>query len=53
MIAPKLVIPCHYNCSAFHKKNANPANEKYFYEEVKKLEFECVLLKANESIELY
>ncbi len=52
MIKPKLVIPCHYNCSAFHKKNANPANEEHFQDEVKKLGFDCVLLRVNESIEL-
>jgi L-ascorbate metabolism protein UlaG (beta-lactamase superfamily) len=52
MIKPRLVIPCHYNCAGLHRKNANPANEKYFYDEVKKLGFNCALLRVNESIEL-
>ncbi|MBT2581635.1 MBL fold metallo-hydrolase [Planococcus sp. ISL-109] len=52
MIKPKLVIPCHYNCSAFHKKNANPADEIYFYDEVRKMGVNCALLEVNESIEI-
>jgi L-ascorbate metabolism protein UlaG (beta-lactamase superfamily) len=52
MIKPRLVIPCHYNCGGLHRKNANPADEKYFHDEVKKLGFDCALLRANESIEL-
>lgn len=52
MIKPKLVIPCHYNCAGLHRKNANPADEKYFHDEVKKLGFDCVLLGIDESIEL-
>lgn len=50
-IKPKLVIPCHYNCPAFHKKNANPADASYFQDEVKKLGFECAVLRSHESIE--
>ena len=52
MIKPKLVIPCHYNCGGLHRKNANPADAKYFHDEVKKLGFDCALLKERESIEL-
>lgn len=52
MIKPKLVIPCHYNCAVLHRKKANPANEKYFHDEVKKLGYNCALLRINESIEL-
>lgn len=52
IIKPKLVIPCHYNCGGLHRKNANPADEIYFYDEVKKLGFDCALLRASESIEL-
>lgn len=52
MIQPRLVIPCHYNCAGLHKKNANPADEKYFHDEVKKLGSDCVLLGINESIEI-
>ena len=52
MMQPGLVIPCHYNCAGLHRKNANPANEKYFYDEVKKLGLNCVLLSVNESIGL-
>ena len=52
MLNPKLVIPCHYNCSAFHKKNANPADENYFYDEVRKMGVNCVLMGINESIEI-
>lgn len=49
---PKVVIPCHYNCGGLHRKNANPADEKYFHDEVKKLGNDCILLRENESIEL-
>jgi L-ascorbate metabolism protein UlaG (beta-lactamase superfamily) len=52
LMKPKLVIPCHYNCGGLHRKNANPADERYFQDEVKKLGFDCVLLGINESIEL-
>ena len=52
MLKPKLVIPCHYNCSAFHKRNANPADENYFYDEVIKMGFDCSILKVNEYIDL-
>ena len=52
MIKPKIVIPCHYNCGGLYRKNANPANAKYFHDEVKKLGFDCALLKKRESIEL-
>lgn len=51
-LKPKLVIPCHYNCPAFHKKNANPVNEEFFYDEVIKMGLKCALLGVNESIEL-
>ncbi len=52
MTEPKLVIPCHYDCPGFHKKNGNPADDKYFQAEVKKLGFDCAILRTNESIEL-
>ncbi|MFO7637288.1 MAG: MBL fold metallo-hydrolase [Clostridia bacterium] len=52
MIKPRIVIPCHYNCAGLHRKNANPANEKHFHDEVKKLGIDCVLLGINESMEL-
>ena len=50
MMKPKMVIPCHYNCSAFHKKNANPADDLYFQDEVKKRGFDCAIVKIDESI---
>ena len=52
MIKPKMVIPCHYNCGGLHRKNANPADAKYFHDEVKKLGFDCARLKEGESIQL-
>ena len=52
MIKPKIVIPCHYNCGGLQRKNANPADAKYFHDEVKKLGFDCALLRERESIEL-
>ncbi len=52
MIKPRIVIPCHHNCAGLHKMNANPANEKYFYDEVKKLGIDCIILKRNESFKL-
>jgi len=52
MIKPRLVIPCHYNCAGLHRKNANPADDKYFHDEVKKLGIDCVILGINDSVEL-
>lgn len=52
MIKPQLVIPCHYNCGGLLKKNANPADDKYFFNEVKKSGFYCIILDINESIDL-
>lgn len=51
-IKPNIVIPCHYNCGGLHRKNANPADEKYFHDEVKKLGLDCLLLGIKESVEL-
>ena len=51
IIKPKLVIPCHYNCPFLWHKQANPADVKFFKEEVEKLGAECVILRNGESID--
>lgn len=48
---PKLVIPCHYNCSAFFTKKYNPADDEKFKREVEKSGSKCTILGAGESIE--
>ena len=49
---PKLVIPCHYNCSAFFTKTYNPADGQQFKREVEKTGSKCVILGMGDSIDL-
>lgn len=51
-MAPKLVIPCHYNCPAFFTKTYNPADDQLFKREVEKTGAKCAILGMGESIDL-
>ncbi|NKB33667.1 MAG: MBL fold metallo-hydrolase [Pseudomonadales bacterium] len=50
MIRPKIVIPCHYNCPAFFRKNYNPADAEMFSRECRKLSSNCVILGNGNSV---
>ncbi|MFC1568106.1 MBL fold metallo-hydrolase [Candidatus Margulisiibacteriota bacterium] len=52
MIQPKLVIPCHYNCAFFWKKNYNPTDDQIFKREVEKLGIKCAIMKSGDEIEV-
>jgi len=52
IMRPKLVIPCHYNCPAFFTKKYNPADDQIFKAEVEKAGAECVILYANDFVEV-
>jgi len=51
-IAPKLVIPCHYNVPFFWIKNIAKADDHWFQSEVEKLGIECRILRANDALEI-
>jgi L-ascorbate metabolism protein UlaG (beta-lactamase superfamily) len=50
IMRPELVIPCHYNCPAFFSRKFNPADDKKFKEEVRKMGIECSLMKYGDEI---
>ncbi len=52
IMRPKLVIPCHYNCPAFFSKKYNPADDKMFKNEVKKMGIECYILKYGDEMKV-
>lgn len=52
IMKPKLVIPCHYNCAALFKKNANPVNERFFQKQVISMGYNCVILNAGKTIHI-
>lgn len=47
---PKLVIPCHYNCPAFFSRKYNPADDKWFKNEVEKMGIACSIMKSGDEI---
>ncbi len=49
VIRPEIVIPVHYNCGALFNKCYNPANDKWFKNEAKKMGVQCILLKPGDS----
>jgi L-ascorbate metabolism protein UlaG (beta-lactamase superfamily) len=51
-IAPRKVIPCHYNASFLWIKNINPADDQLFKREVEKMGIECNLMKYGDEIEI-
>jgi len=52
IMKPKLVIPCHYNCSSFFHKKYNVADDKMFKKEVEKMGIKCVILHKGDSIDV-
>ena len=52
LIAPKKVIPCHYNVPFFWIKNMAPADGQLFKNEVEKLGIECCLMQYGDEIEI-
>jgi L-ascorbate metabolism protein UlaG (beta-lactamase superfamily) len=52
LIAPKKVIPCHYNIPFLWIRNIAPANDQLFKREVEKLGIECNIMKRGDGIEI-
>ena len=52
LIAPKRVIPCHYNIPFFWMKNTNLTDDQLFKREVEKLGIECSIMQYGDAIEL-
>lgn len=52
LIAPRKVIPCHYNVPLFWIKNIAPADDQLFKREVEKLGIECSIMEYGEEIEI-
>ena len=52
IMQPKLVIPCHYNYSAFFTRSYNPADDKKFKATVEKAGARCVIMGIGESVDL-
>lgn len=52
LIAPKKVIPCHYNASLLWIKNIAPADDKLFKREVEKVGIECVIMNDGDEIDV-
>ena len=50
LIAPKKVIPCHYNVPFLWIKNIAPADDQLFFAEVEKMGIECHIMRYGESI---
>jgi L-ascorbate metabolism protein UlaG (beta-lactamase superfamily) len=50
LMAPKMVIPCHYNVPFLWKKNIAPADDQFFKREVEKLEIECNIMQYGDEI---
>ncbi|MDX1335169.1 MAG: MBL fold metallo-hydrolase [Gammaproteobacteria bacterium] len=51
-IAPKRVIPCHYNAPFLWIKNIAPADDQLFKREVEKLGIECSIMQSGDEIEI-
>lgn len=52
LIAPKMVIPCHYNVAFFWIKNIASADNQLFKREVEKLGVECSIMRYGDEIEI-
>lgn len=50
LIAPKRVIPCHYNAPFFWKRRFALADDKRFQREVERLGVECTILNYGEAL---
>ena len=51
-IAPKKVIPCHYNVSFLWIRNIASADDQLFKREVEKLGIECHIMQYGDEIEI-
>lgn len=51
-IAPKVVIPCHYNVPFLWIKNIASADDQLFKREVEKLGIECNIMQYGDVIEI-
>ena len=52
LIAPKMVIPCHYNVPFLWIKNIARADGELFKREVEKLGIECNLMRSGDEIDI-
>jgi L-ascorbate metabolism protein UlaG (beta-lactamase superfamily) len=52
IIAPKMVIPCHYNVAFFWIKNIASADDQLFKRELEKLGVECSIMRYGDEIEI-
>lgn len=52
IISPKRVIPTHYNISFFWIRNAAPADEQIFKDQVEKMGIECSIMKYGGAIKV-
>jgi L-ascorbate metabolism protein UlaG (beta-lactamase superfamily) len=50
IISPGKVIPCHYNVPFLWKRNAAPADDQLFKQEVEKLGIECFIMQRGDEI---
>ncbi len=50
LIAPKMVIPCHYNIPFLWIKNIAPADDQMFKREVEKMGIECEIMTNGDEI---
>ncbi len=52
LIAPRKVIPCHYNAPFFWRKNTSLTDDQLFKREVEKLGVECSIMQYGDEIEV-
>ena len=52
LIAPKRVIPCHYNVPFLWIKDIAPADDQLFRREVKNMGIECNIMQYGDEIEV-
>jgi L-ascorbate metabolism protein UlaG (beta-lactamase superfamily) len=52
LIAPRIVIPCHYNVPLFWKRKFAVADDDLFKQAAKKLGVECHILGSGEVLEI-
>ena len=52
LIAPKRVIPCHYNVPFLLKRRYAAADDKAFRRDVEQLGVDCTILQPGEAIEI-
>ncbi len=51
LLAPRLVIPCHYDCGVLFSRRESPADVNRFRAGVQQLGCECVVLRPGEMLE--